>query len=130
MDNVKILSWNVRGLGARARRNVVRTLVDDVVADVVCVQESKLCAVTRDVVIAMLGMCFSDYADVVIAMLRMRFSDYASVPASGSRGGLIVAVRGPDISIADVLAGCYSVFVKLTGPRVGNPWWLTTVYGP
>ena len=29
MDNTTILSWNVRGLNDRARRHIVRTLVDE-----------------------------------------------------------------------------------------------------
>lgn len=33
MDNTTVLSWNVRGLNAQARRDNVRTLVDDTTFD-------------------------------------------------------------------------------------------------
>lgn len=42
MDNTTLLSWNVCGLNARARRDNVCTLVDDLRLAIVCLQETKL----------------------------------------------------------------------------------------
>lgn len=42
MDNTTVLSWNVRDLNAQARRDNVRTLVDDIRPSIVCLQETKL----------------------------------------------------------------------------------------
>ena len=45
MDNINILSWNVRGLNTSARRDEVRLLVDDCRASIVCLQWwTTLCA--------------------------------------------------------------------------------------
>ena len=42
MANYNILTWNVRGLNCKARRNVVRTLISDHNVSVVCLLETKL----------------------------------------------------------------------------------------
>lgn len=38
MDNISIMSWNVHGLNERARRDAVRTLIDDIRPSVICLQ--------------------------------------------------------------------------------------------
>jgi len=62
MDNTTIMSWNVRGLNERARRDNVRTLVDDIRPNIVCLQETKLDVISQYLVFAMLGMSFTDFA--------------------------------------------------------------------
>jgi exonuclease III len=42
MKQIKIMSWNVRGLGSDDKCNGVRNLIRVARCDVVCVQESKL----------------------------------------------------------------------------------------
>jgi hypothetical protein len=53
MDNT-ILCWNVRGLNDRARRDAVRTLVDDIRPSVVCLQETKLDVIQQHLVLILL----------------------------------------------------------------------------
>ncbi|WVZ77498.1 hypothetical protein U9M48_025357 [Paspalum notatum var. saurae] len=113
MDNVKVLCWNVRGLNARARRDNVRTLVDSIRADIVCLQETKLEVVPCDLVYAMLGM---------------HFVDYVYLPAISTKGGLLIAARSPGVSLCDVKLGCFSATVRISA--AGEDWWLTGVYGP
>lgn len=62
MENTPLLSWNVRGLSARARRDNVRTLVDDIHPSIVCLQETKLDVIPQSMVIAMLVVNFRDFA--------------------------------------------------------------------
>jgi len=119
MDNTTVLSWNVRGLNARARRDAVRTLIDDVRPSIVCLQETKLDVITDTMVLSMLGIAFSEFA---------------YLPASETHGGILIAGRQPDVTISEVLVGCYSITVSIellaitgVGP---SRWWLTTVYGP
>jgi exonuclease III len=57
-----VLCWNVRGLNKRARRDNVRTLVDSVRANVVCLVETKPHDVNQWVVAATLGMNYSEFA--------------------------------------------------------------------
>lgn len=45
---IKILSWNVRGLNAREKRVVVKSLLKEWKADVVCLQETKFSVVSRE----------------------------------------------------------------------------------
>lgn len=47
---IKILSWNVRGLGNRDRRRMVKEMVQRSKADLVLVQESKLEIVNRMII--------------------------------------------------------------------------------
>lgn len=112
MEKLNILSWNVRGLNSRARRDDVRLVVDDCCASVVCLQETKLDVVTDSIILEMLGT---------------RFMDYAFLPASETRGGILVAARRDLVSLVDVHLGCFSITVKVQG---ANTWWLTSVYGP
>lgn len=39
---MRILSYNVRGLGGRVKRKVIKKLIQKEEVDVVCIQESKL----------------------------------------------------------------------------------------
>jgi len=88
MDNT-ILCWNVRGLNDRARRDAVRTQVDDIRPSVVCLQETKLDVIQQHLVFAMLGV---------------NFTDFAYLPASNTRGGILVAVNQSHASRTSLLA--------------------------
>jgi len=119
MDNTTVLSWNVRGLNARARWDAVHTLVDDIRPSIVCLQETKLDVITDTMVLSMLGIAFSEFA---------------YLPASETRGGILIAGRQPDVTISKVLVGCYSITTSIELPAITgvgpSRWWLTTVYGP
>ena len=45
--NLKILSWNVRGLNDRRKRSIVKNLLRDWKFDVICLQETKLTGMDR-----------------------------------------------------------------------------------
>ena len=98
MDNISILSWNVRGLNSRARQDNVRTLVADIRPAIVALQETKLDVIPQRLIFSMLGASFRDFA---------------YLPASSTRGGILIAGRQPDVSLSDVLVGCYSVTVRV-----------------
>jgi hypothetical protein len=70
MNNNHLLCWNVRGLNSRARRNVVRTVVTQQRASVVCVQESKIENFSVSMNLEITGFDF----------------DYISLPATGFAG--------------------------------------------
>ena len=57
MNPSQILIWNVRGLNSVARRNAVRVLVDSAKIDIICLQETKMVAITRQTILSMLGPC-------------------------------------------------------------------------
>jgi hypothetical protein len=74
MSSDTMLSWKAQGLNAQARREVVAELVSQVCVSLLCIQQSKLPVVDDAMVILMLG---SSYV-------------YHFVPASGTRGGILV----------------------------------------
>lgn len=119
MGNTTIMSWNVRGLNDRARRDVVRKLVDNIRPSMVCLQETKLDVISQYLVFAMLGMSFADFA---------------CLHASNTRGGVLVTAREADISLSDVHVGCYSITVRVHPCAQANgdeaSWWFTSVYRP
>jgi exonuclease III len=56
----------------------VRTLLEASRADIICVQETKIAAISQRVILSALGSDFSDYIDL---------------PAIGASGGILVAWR-------------------------------------
>jgi hypothetical protein len=119
MDNISVLCWNVRGLNDSARRDTVRSLVDDMRPAIVCLQETKLNVISEF---------------VVFGMLWVNFREFAYLPASDTRGYPSHGHgRQPDIAISDVHLGCFSIMVRirLLGQTDHNSnWWLSCVYGP
>ena len=119
MDNTTILSWNVRGLNARARQDCVRTLVGDIRPTIVCLQETKLDVIPQSTVFSLLGVSFSEFA---------------YLPASSTHGGILVAGQCSDVAFTEVLIGCFSVTVAVkplsATCEAQDSWWLTAVYGP
>jgi exonuclease III len=111
----KILVANVRGLNDRARRTSVRSVVGSTGASIVCLQETKLSAVTPTIVMEALG------AD---------FDAYFCLPASDTRGGVIVASMSRVVQLDSAHIGANSITARVA-PFGGEPWWwLTCVYGP
>lgn len=119
MDSITILPWNVRGLNDTARCDTVHTLVDDVHPSIVCLQEMKLDVISQHLVFAMLGI---------------NFTEFAYLPASNTRGSILIAARENDVSISNVLVGYYSLMVRVRpSPNTNSPdssWWLSSIYGP
>ncbi len=59
--NLKILSWNVRGLNDREKRLQIRNLLNLWKADVICLKETKLKEVSRSIVASLWGCQHLDY---------------------------------------------------------------------
>ena len=53
--NLKIISWNVRGLNERDKRLRVRNLIRNWRLDIVCLQETKMELITRVVILSLWG---------------------------------------------------------------------------
>ena len=59
--NLKILSWNVRGLNVVEKRLQIRNLLRTWRADIVCLQETKLEWITRGIVRSIWGCSYVDW---------------------------------------------------------------------
>jgi exonuclease III len=114
MEPEKFLIWNVRGLNSTARQDSVRTIVDSSRADIVCLQETKISAMSNRVLLSALG---SD------------FTDFIAAPSIGASGGILVAWRRHIKASGAVRTDNYSVTIQIS-PENGQVWWLTCVYGP
>jgi hypothetical protein len=74
-----IMIWNVRGLNSPGRQDAVRVLVDSAKVDIVCLQETKLGHVSRQLVLSMLGSEFDN--------------NFVFLPSVGASGGILIAWR-------------------------------------
>ena len=73
--NLKIISWNVRGLHDPAKRAGIRHLLQTWKVDLVCLQETKLVAVTEL---------------VVCSLWRSRSKGWTFLPSIGAAGGILL----------------------------------------
>lgn len=73
--NCNFISWNVRGLNLKAKRNVVRESIASSLASVACIQETKLAVIDARLSIKILGPCFDGYH---------------YLPSVDSRGGVLL----------------------------------------
>jgi exonuclease III len=110
-----LLIWNARDLNCRARRSVVRDIVEPHRTSVFCLQETKIEDLHVATNIEITGIDF----------------DYAYLPAAGAAGGTLVAWRRNLWSAGPPTVRRFSVTMRLTPlDGLGDPWWLTNVYGP
>jgi len=114
MNLSNILVWNARGLNKKARRNYVRDTILSSKADIVCLQETKVAALSTHL---LLSVCGSD------------FDKSLTLPATGTRGGILIAWKGAVCQVISSGVDNFSVSVIFVGLD-GSNWWFTGVYGP
>ena len=114
MDISNILIWNVRGLNRKSRRDGVRDMVLSTRPDLVCLQETKKEAISRRMVMSMLGS---------------EFDNFIFLPAQGTRGGILLAWKGTVCNVINSRIDSFSVSL-LIAHGGDTPWWFTGVYGP
>lgn len=73
---MKILSWNVRGLGGPNKRHLVKDIILNANVDIICLQESKIQEIHSSIWRFIGGSCFITF-------------DY--IPLLGTVGGIIIA---------------------------------------
>jgi mannosylglycoprotein endo-beta-mannosidase len=115
MDPSHILVWNVRGLNSVTRRDAVRVVVNSYKIDVVCLQETKMVTVSRQIVLSMLGCDFDN--------------NYIFLPSVGASGGILIAWRSCLGTVCATRVDTFSASVQFNSDNRGS-WWLTCVYGP
>ena len=114
MLNENCLVWNVWGLNSRARRNVVRELVDQESISLLSLQETKLEICLLDLVREICGASFA----------------YFFQPASNTCGGILLAWRSNIWLVTNPLSRSHSLTAQVTMLQNDETWWLTCVYGP
>jgi exonuclease III len=115
-NNCKLLNWNVRGLNSSARCQVVKELVAANNCSIVCLQETKLQAISAATVQNILGRKFTDL--------------FAVLQASGTRGGILLAASQEHYSLSQIQVRRFTVIVNVKRRVDNEEWTLTGVYGP
>ncbi|PNT64776.1 hypothetical protein BRADI_4g32817v3 [Brachypodium distachyon] len=111
---LSFLVWNVRGLNDPGRCRAIRAIILKSGAAVVALCESKLELVTSFDINAMLGP---------------RFDGFDYLPASGTRGGIVIAWQSSLVCLDSFVQGVFSLSARVC-PSGEAPWWISVVYGP
>ena len=105
----------MRGLNSRAKCTTVRTVIHSASPCIVCIQETKMIALSSSLVTETLGSSFSKFF---------------FLPADGTRGGILLAWRPNMIALSDPCRGEHHITALASSLDGAHHWWLTGVYGP
>jgi exonuclease III len=112
---MKILFWNIRGLGARGRQKQLKDLINFHRVDAVCLQET---------IKANFSVGELNYLSAGVSF------DWVWTAASGHSGGTLVGV---DTSVAEVLnkdCGEFFSSLKIISRADKFTWEIVNIYGP
>ena len=112
---MKILSWNVRGVGRREKRRVIKEMLCREKPDIVILQETKKETIDNKLVSSLWGI---------------RFKEWAVLPSVGRSGGILMIWDVRIFRGMEVILGAYTVSVLMQSIGDGNLWWCSGVYGP
>lgn len=115
-DNVYLFNWNVRGLNAKAKQDSVRVCIQQYKPTIVCLQETKLSAISNQIILNTFGHQF--------------VQQHAFLPADGTSSGILLACDENFFSISEVVLGQYSLSATVSMREEGLNWSITVVYGP
>ena len=113
--NLKILSWNVRGLNDCRKHSIVKNLLREWKCDVICLQETKLTGMDRQ----MVGNLWS-----------CPFVDWVALDAVQTTNGILLMWDRRVLERTEVLVGSFSVSVRWQRVGDGFNWACSGVYGP
>lgn len=68
-------------------------------------------------------------SSVVLDTLGSEFDDYTYLPATGARGGILLAWKSRAVTITDPMFTMNAIAAKVS-TAAGAAWWMTVVYGP
>jgi exonuclease III len=113
-----IMDWNVRGANNPAKRRAMQLFFFDKQCNIVCLQETNIEAMTRDLVIEILGAKFGD--------------NFICLPAMGVRGGVLIACTSDFQILVDpaTTGSRFSVTGTVVCRADNSSWSITGVYGP
>ncbi len=112
---LKLLSWNVRGVNNTQKREVIRNFLRDWRCNVVCLQETKI-----------------DCMDIrmVRSLWGNQFVDWLALDAINTAGGVLLMWDTRVVERVDSVVGISSVTCSLKGLVDGFDWVCSGVYGP
>ena len=98
--NLKILSWNVRGLNDCRKHSIVKNLLREWKCDVICLQKTKLSGLDRQ----MVGSLWS-----------CPFVDWVALDAIQIAGGVLMMWDSRVLERLEFLVGSFSVYSVARG---------------
>jgi exonuclease III len=111
---MKILSWNVRGLGGFAKRPEVRNLIKEKNPSIVCIQETKLYVID--------GLCASLWGSVT--------QSYSYRPAVGASGGLLTMWDSSSVVVWSSFSLDHVLIIHGCFTDTNDEFYLFNVYAP
>lgn len=111
---MKVLSWNVRGLGARSKKDMVKDLICLANPDIVVLQETRLNSLDRKVI------------KVIWSSRRI---GWLALDAVNSAGGIVMMWKEDSISVSDSLVGIFSISINCVFMNFVEGW-ISRIYGP
>ena len=112
---MKILSWNVRGANDCSKRKVIKTFIRNQRVDLICIQETKIQAMS-DSIARSIG--------------SGRFLDWKAVNAEGASGGILICSDRRSLDILDWEEGQFTLSCRFRNVENGVIWIFTGVYDP
>ena len=113
--NLRIISWNVRGLNNREKRRRVHNSLRMWKGDVVCLQETKMESISTGVVRSIWGSPFVGW-------------DFQA--AEGASGGMLLMWDKRVVEQLDVAKGVFTLSCKFKCMESDLEWMYSGVYGP
>ena len=113
--NLKILSWNVRGLNDRDKRHRVRYMLKVWKADVICLQETKMDLITWG---------------TVRGLWSLPQVDWLYLGSDGASGGILLMWDRRVVEKIDEAVGHFSVSCRFRNVVDNQEWAFSGVYGP
>lgn len=111
---MKIISWNVRGLGEWGKRKDIKDFLLNCSPNIVLLQETKLKEVG---------------AFDIRSIWGVRCKDWIFLPSCGASGGVLIMWDTKFASKVEAIYGSFSVSVLLEVKGRGR-WWFSSIYGP
>ncbi|XP_070017179.1 uncharacterized protein [Nicotiana sylvestris] len=112
---IKVISWNVRGLNDKKKREIIKSQVQNWRADIICMQETKV---------------EGDIKEIVNQIWGGRWVSYASLKASGTRGGILLLWDCRVWKGEMLQTGAYTLTCKFKALLQNFQCHITGVYAP
>ena len=113
--NLKILSWNVRGLNEKEKRIKVRNFLRSWRADIVFLQETKLEWVTRG---------------IVRSIWSFPYIDWLYLGSEGAFGGILLMWDRRVVEKIEEAVGHFPISCRFKNVSDQFEWAFTSIYGP
>ena len=111
--NLNIISWNVRGLNEVEKRLRIRNLLKLWKADIICLQETKLELVTRQ---------------IVRSLWSCLYVDWLFLGSVGASGGILLMWDTRVVEKLDEAVGHFSVSCKFRNVINQSEWAFSGVF--